>query len=57
MALAERIEWAEARIIARVGRAVRRRRGDLVGFVIPVAGNVARYAEEGSPLNILIKHP
>jgi hypothetical protein len=56
MAFAERIERAEARIIARAGWAVPRRRGDSVGFVIPVAGGVARYAEEGSPLNILIKH-
>jgi len=31
MALAERIERAEVRIIARAGRAVRRRRGDSVG--------------------------
>ena len=54
MALAERIERAEARIIA---RAVPRRGGDSVGFVIPVAGGVASYAEEGSPLNVLIKHP
>ena len=57
MALAERIERAEGPIIARAGRAVPRRRGDSLGFVIPVAGDVASYAVEGSPLNILIKHP
>jgi hypothetical protein len=44
MALAERIEWAEARIIAQAGRAARRRRGDSVEFMIPVAGDVASYA-------------
>jgi hypothetical protein len=56
MALAERIERAEARIIARAGRALPRRRGDSLGFVIPVAVGVARDPEEGSALHILTKH-
>jgi hypothetical protein len=57
MAWAERIGWAEARIIDQAGRAARRRRGDSVEFVIPVAGDMASYAEEGAPLNMLIKYP
>ncbi|MET7745514.1 GNAT family N-acetyltransferase [Streptomyces sp. NPDC005385] len=50
-ALAERIERVEAQLIAKGSEAARNRRADLAGFVIPVAGGVACFAEEGSPLN------
>ena len=49
--LAGRIERAEAQLIAEATDAARRRRGDGGGFVIPVAGGVATFAEEGSPYN------
>jgi GNAT superfamily N-acetyltransferase len=51
LALARRIERAEADLVARASRAARQRLGDLAGFVIPVAGGVASFAEEGSPFN------
>ncbi len=50
-AMAERIERVEAQLVARGSEAARRRRGDSVGFVISLAGGVASFAEEGSPLN------
>jgi GNAT superfamily N-acetyltransferase len=50
-ALAARIERAEAELVARGSEAARRRRGDTTGFVLDVAGGVASFAEEGSPLN------
>ncbi|GAA5113385.1 GNAT family N-acetyltransferase [Pseudonocardia adelaidensis] len=50
-ALAERIERAEAQLIAEAGRAAARRRTDAPGFVIDFAGGVASFAEAGSPLN------
>lgn len=50
-ALAERIEQAEAQLIARASEAARRRRAGTAGFVIPIAGGVASFAEEGSPFN------
>jgi len=51
-ALAERIERAEAQLIAEAGEAAaHRRRADTAGFVIPVCGGVATFAEEGSPFN------
>jgi GNAT superfamily N-acetyltransferase len=50
-ALAERIERVEAQLVAKGSEAARRRRADTAGFVIPVAGGVASFAEEGSPLN------
>ena len=49
--LAERIERAEAQLIAEASQAARRRRADTAGFVIRIAGGVASYAEEGSPFN------
>lgn len=49
-ALAARIEQAEADLIARCSEAASRRAGS-DGFVIPVAGGVASFAEEGSPYN------
>ena len=48
IALAERIERAEARLVAAVTRAAHRRTGD-PGFVLPLAGGVACFAEDGSP--------
>jgi GNAT superfamily N-acetyltransferase len=50
-ALAERIERVEAEFIAKGSEAARRRQADGTGFVLPVAGGVASFAEEGSPLN------
>ncbi|HEY3692899.1 MAG TPA: GNAT family N-acetyltransferase [Pseudonocardiaceae bacterium] len=50
-ALAERIERVEARLIADSSDAARYRRGDRAGFVIPVDGGVASFAEDDSPFN------
>jgi GNAT superfamily N-acetyltransferase len=50
-ALAARIEHAEAQLIARVSDAARERRGDALGFVVPIAGGVASFAEADSPFN------
>jgi GNAT superfamily N-acetyltransferase len=49
--LAGRIERAEAGLIARASRAAHRRRPAAGGFVLPVAGGVASYAEPDSPFN------
>ena len=51
VALAARIERAESDMIGASGRAARRRRGDAAGFVIPIAGGVACFAEPDSPFN------
>jgi GNAT superfamily N-acetyltransferase len=51
VALAERIEGAEAQLMAAAAEAARLRRGDDTGFVVRVAGGVATYAEDGSPFN------
>ena len=51
VALAERIERAEAQLVAEAGAAAHRREEDTAGFVIPVAGGVASFAEAGSPFN------
>ncbi|GLY36791.1 GNAT family acetyltransferase [Amycolatopsis sp. NBRC 101858] len=50
-ALAERIERAEARLIAESSDAARMRRGDTIGFARPLAGGVASFAEADSPFN------
>jgi GNAT superfamily N-acetyltransferase len=50
-AMAQRIEQAEAQLIVKASEAARRRRADDVGFVIPIAGGVAGFAEAGSPFN------
>jgi GNAT superfamily N-acetyltransferase len=50
-ALAERIERVEAQLIARASEAARGRRADKAGLVIPIAGGVASFAEQGSPFN------
>jgi GNAT superfamily N-acetyltransferase len=49
-ALAGRIERVEAQLIVRSSEAARRRAGT-AGFVIPIAGGMASFAEEGSPFN------
>lgn len=49
--LAERIERVEAQFIATASEAARRRGAGTAGFVIPLAGGVASFAEEGSPFN------
>ena len=49
--LAERIERVEAQLIAEGSEAARRRRADMTGFVTPIAGGVASFAEADSPLN------
>jgi ribosomal protein S18 acetylase RimI-like enzyme len=50
-AVAERIERVEAQLIAKSTEAAHRRSTDMGGFVIPIAGGVATFAEEGSPFN------
>jgi hypothetical protein len=50
-ALAKRIERVEAQLIAKGSETAHHRAVDSAGFVIPVAGGVASFAEEGSPLN------
>ncbi|HEY7011757.1 MAG TPA: GNAT family N-acetyltransferase [Streptosporangiaceae bacterium] len=50
-ALAGRIERAEAQLMAAASEAARRRAPGGPGFVIPVAGGVASFAEDGSPFN------
>jgi GNAT superfamily N-acetyltransferase len=50
-ALAHRIERAEAELITRASQAAHRRRPDARGFVIPIAGGVASFAEPDSPFN------
>ena len=49
-ALAERIERVEAQLVD-AGRPAAHRRNDGRGFVLPVAGGVASFAEPGSPFN------
>jgi len=51
IALAARIERVEADLIARSGEAARHRGTGTPGFVIPVDGAVASFAEPGSPFN------
>jgi GNAT superfamily N-acetyltransferase len=50
-ALAQRIERAEAQLIAKASEAARRRRADDSGFVRSIADGVAGFAEAGSPYN------
>ncbi|HKO32783.1 MAG TPA: GNAT family N-acetyltransferase, partial [Candidatus Limnocylindria bacterium] len=50
-ALAERIERAETQLIARASRAAHHRRPDSGGFVIPIAGGIASFADTDSPYN------
>jgi GNAT superfamily N-acetyltransferase len=50
-ALAERIERSEAGRMARASEAARRRGAEPAGFVVPIAGGVATFADAGSPFN------
>jgi GNAT superfamily N-acetyltransferase len=50
-ALAQRIEQAEAQLVAGASEAAHRRIGNHAGFVIRVAGGVASFADEDSPFN------
>jgi len=50
-ALAARIERAEAQLTARASEAAHRRAAGGAGFVTPIAGGVASFAEDGSPFN------
>lgn len=52
--LAVRIERADAQLIAGASEAARARRADKVGFVIPIAGGVASFAEGDSPFNKVV---
>jgi GNAT superfamily N-acetyltransferase len=52
--LAERIERIEAQLVAQGSQAAHHRAGDSAGFVVPVAGGVASFAEAGSPLNKVV---
>ncbi|MBL7488303.1 GNAT family N-acetyltransferase [Frankia sp. AgB1.9] len=54
VALAERIERVEAQLIARGSEAAGLRQTGTPGFVRPVAGGVASFAEEGSPMNKIV---
>jgi GNAT superfamily N-acetyltransferase len=54
IALAARIERAEARLTAESSDAARARRGDAAGFARPLAGGVASFAEADSPFNKII---
>lgn len=49
--LAERIERAETQLIAEASHAAHRRAPSGDGFVRPIAGGVASFAEQGSPFN------
>ncbi len=49
--LAGRIERAEAQLIARASQAAAHRTPDAAGFVLPIAGGVASFAEDDSPFN------
>src|SRR6185295_6957260 len=51
IALAGRIERAEAQLVAAASEAARRRMAVAAGFVLPIAGGVASFAEEGSAFN------
>jgi hypothetical protein len=50
-AMAARIERAETQLLAEASRAAHRRRPEAQGFLIPVAGAMASYAEPHSPYN------
>jgi GNAT superfamily N-acetyltransferase len=50
-ALAERIERADVQLVSLASAAAHRRRDDGTGFLIPVAGGVASFAEADSPFN------
>ncbi|MBY8343805.1 GNAT family N-acetyltransferase [Streptomyces sp. KC 17012] len=51
LALAQRIERVEVQLMAAATEAACRRRADNGGFVLPLGGAVATFAEDGSPFN------
>ncbi|MEP7114122.1 MAG: GNAT family N-acetyltransferase [Ilumatobacteraceae bacterium] len=53
-ALAERIERAEVDLISAHVRAAHRRQGEGAGFLIPVGGGMASFADDGSPFNKVV---
>ncbi len=53
-ALAARLERAESQLIAGANSAAQLRHEDTRGFVIPVAGGVASFAEDASPYNKVV---
>jgi GNAT superfamily N-acetyltransferase len=52
--LARRIERAETQLIAATAEAAHRRLGNGRGFVIPVAGGLASFADDDSPFNKVV---
>jgi GNAT superfamily N-acetyltransferase len=53
-ALAQRIERVEAQLIANDSKAAHRRNPEASGFLIPVAGGIACFAEPDSPFNKVV---
>jgi GNAT superfamily N-acetyltransferase len=51
LALAARIERVEVQLIEAASKAAHRRRPEANGFVIPLAGGVASFADDNSPFN------
>jgi GNAT superfamily N-acetyltransferase len=51
LALAERVERVDAQLVAGASTAAHRRRDDGQGFLMPLAGGVASFAEPDSPFN------
>ncbi|MEU6084071.1 GNAT family N-acetyltransferase [Streptomyces sp. NPDC047108] len=49
--LAERIERAETQLVTKGSEAAHRRKGEGAGFLTPLSGGVASFAEDHSPLN------
>ena len=52
--LAQRIELAESQLIEATALAAHRRLGDGRGFVIPIAGGLASFADDDSPFNKVV---
>jgi GNAT superfamily N-acetyltransferase len=52
--LAERIERAEAQLISACSHATSRRTASPIGFVMPIAGGLACFAEKNSPFNKVV---
>jgi GNAT superfamily N-acetyltransferase len=51
LALAARIERVEVQLVEAASKAAHRRRPEANGFVIPLAGGVASFADDNSPFN------
>ena len=54
VALAERIERVETQLIEAAARAAYRRTANRKGFVIPIAGGLASFADDNSPFNKVV---